>query len=80
VKTARALAKRVRERDPVPVSEFSHGIQPGLIEAAVAHAVGQQWVVTDGDLLYAGAVDPTPLEPPVSELQRRGRWGPGYIG
>jgi hypothetical protein len=59
----------------------THGIPPGDVEAWISHAVNQQWVVVDGELLRPGPVFPLPptVEEPADEpvTPSRFRWGFG---
>jgi hypothetical protein len=75
---ANVLAQRIWSTGAQPRSHLLRGINPPDAERYLSHAVAQDWVVVDGDLVIRGAVNPVPLPEPVSALEQRLRWGPGW--
>ena len=71
--TARTLAVQVHQRRVKPKADyFTHGIPTADAEAWIAYAVGQGWVVEDGDLLRPGKVNPEPMTALPDERSSRG--------
>jgi hypothetical protein len=76
---ANVLAQRVWSTGAQPRSHLLRGINPPDAERYLNHAVAMGWVtVGEGDLVGRGAVNPVPLPEPVSALEQRLRWGPGW--
>ena len=57
---------------------FSHSILAADTEAWIGHAVAQQWVVEDGELLRAGPVSPL-LPDPTMEAGRSDGWAHRFL-
>lgn len=72
------LALRVWDTGPQPREYLLRGINPPDAARYLTHAVEMGWVVADGDVVRRGAVNPVPLPEPVSALEQRLRWGPGW--
>jgi hypothetical protein len=66
-KTARIVAIQVHQRQVKPRSDFyPHSTPTADADAWIAYAVGQQWILEDGDLLRAGPLSPY-LDDPIAE-------------